>query len=175
MLQALNYRHLFMIRDPRAALSSQLTFILDSGKMPADHFLKEDFKEMSRADQLHFLLKGGYAKKAGVEIKSFAKVYRSMLPWREEPECLLIRFEDLIGEKGGGSRSGQRNAVRRIAAHLGISQDAAEAAFGKIYDPNARTFSSGKIDGWKTSMEPGLIHLLSEACEPLCREAGYEN
>jgi len=175
MLAESHCRHLFIIRDPRAVVASQLPFILNTGKMPASHFLKKDFQDMSQEDQLDFILNGGHAKKAGVRIKSFAEVYRSMLLWRDEPDTLFIRFEDLIGEKGGGSHEKQKNVVKRIASHLGKKPgEIKEAELKKIYDSTSRTFSTGKINGWKSSMNKKQLAILCDHCKPLCKEAGYE-
>ena len=175
IIKELNYSHFFIIRDPRAVVASQIPFILSAGeKMPGRHFLEDDFKDMSPADRLNFFLEGGDAKKAGVKIKSFQEVYRSMLLWKDDPNCLFIRFEELIGEKGGGTREQQNKIMKRISLHIGVPVE--KNTFiksDKIYDTDSRTFVSGRIDGWKTSMDKELRKVLCDYCEPLCREAGY--
>ena len=67
------------------------------------HFLEADFKSMSPMQRLIFVLEGGYAPQAAVTVQSFHDVYHSILAWRNQPNCLFIRFEDLVGEQGGGS------------------------------------------------------------------------
>ncbi|NEQ11468.1 MAG: sulfotransferase domain-containing protein [Moorea sp. SIO4E2] len=174
VLADLDYHHVFIIREPRSVVASSLPFILDTGKMPAKHFLENDFKQMSVEQRLDFILEGGYAPQAGVEIKSFAEVYRSMLAWRNEQNCLFLRFEDLVGEKGGGSLEQQIKVIKSIASHLGFPFDENIAAKSKeIYNPSSRTFRTGKIDGWKSSLDGKLVERLVEYCEPLCKEAGY--
>jgi hypothetical protein len=174
LLAEINYHHVFIIRDPRAVVASSIPFFLDTGKMPGRHFLEEDFKSLSASDRLNFILEGGYAKNAGVEIKSFAEVYRSMLAWRHEPGCLFLHFEDLVGEAGGGSSEKQKEVMKKIALSLGISfDDKIEAKLKEIYNPDSRTFRTGKVDGWKNSLEPEIIDGLIEYCQPLCQEAGY--
>jgi hypothetical protein len=98
-----------------------------------------------------------------------------MIAWQNEPNCLFVRFEDLIGEKGGGSDERQTDTIKRIASYLGIPCDRnIDGKIKAIYDPSARTFRSGKIDGWKTSLDGESIELLNKYCQPLCQEAGYE-
>lgn len=176
VLADLDYHHVFIIREPSAVVASTLPFILDTGKkMPSRHFLEDDFKQMSMTQRLNFILEGGYAPLAGVKIKSLAEVYRSMLAWRNEPNCLFVHFEDLIGEKGGGSQEKQKQILESIALHLGIPFD--EKISGRspeIYNPNARTFRIGKIDGWKSSLDTKSIERLTSYCQPLRQEAGYE-
>lgn len=142
--------------------------------MPGRHFLEEDLKPLSETERFNFILEGGWAKKAGVKINSFAEVYRSMLAWRDEPGCLFLRFEDLVGEAGGGSSEKQKEVMKKIALHLGVSFDhKIQAKLKEIYNPDARTFRKGKIDAWKNSFDAELVKRLTEYCEPLCLEAGY--
>ncbi|MCP4104144.1 MAG: sulfotransferase [Desulfobacteraceae bacterium] len=175
VLAELNYRHVFIIRDPRAVLPSLLSFILNTRGLAQSHYLEPDFKPMSPTQRMNFILEGGYARLAGVEVKSFAQVYRSMLAWQNDPDCLVVHFEDLIGEQGGGSAAKQEAALRKIADHLGLPFDTHKAAEAeKIYNPSAPTFRIGQIDSWKHSMEPEAVKRVSEYCEPLCQEAGYD-
>lgn len=174
VLREINYHHVFIIRDPRAVIASSLPFFLDTGKMPGQHFLEEDLKPLSEKERFNFILEGGFAEKAGVKIKSFAEVYRSMLAWREEPGCLFLHFEDLVGEAGRGSNEKQKDVIKKIASHLGVSfDDKIQEKLKGIYNPDSRTFRKGKIDAWKNSFDAELVKRLIEYCEPLCLEAGY--
>jgi len=175
LLKSLNYYHLFIIRDPRAVLASLLSFILDARGMPKKHFLEADFKRLSSRQRLSLILDGGYAEQANVKVVPFCDIFRSMLAWKTEPDCLVLHFEDLIGEKGGGTTHQQKEAVQQIASQLGETFDRQVAAkLEKIYNPAARTFRTGSIDSWKHSLEPDDIERVNEYCQPLCKEAGYQ-
>ncbi|MCP4349104.1 MAG: sulfotransferase domain-containing protein [Desulfobacterales bacterium] len=175
VLKELNYRHVFIIRNPQAVIASLLSFILDPRGMPKRHFLEPDFRDMALEHRLNFILEGGYSPRAGVAVKSFAEVYRTMLTWRNEPDCLVLQFEELVGEQGSGSAEKQTIAVKKIAAHLGHPFDNRIAeGLKEIYNPSAPTFRIGQIDSWKRSMNPEAVNRVSEYCEPLCREAGYD-
>ncbi|HHB93163.1 MAG TPA: sulfotransferase [Thioploca sp.] len=175
IITRLNYRHLVIIRDPRAVVASLIPFILNAQSSGmGTHFLYDDFKSMSITQQLHFILEGGHASKANVEVTDFIDVYRSILAWRNDPNCLLIRFEDLIGEQGGGSVSKQKNVVKELATYLNIDFDSKIAAkLNQIYNPSSRTFRIGKIGSWKDSMDAENIEYLIEYCTKICNEAGY--
>jgi hypothetical protein len=170
LLSELHFRHIAIIRDPRAVVASLLAFILDTRGMPKPHFLEADFKIRSSKEQLDLLLKGGYAEQAGLQIQSFADVYRAMLAWQHDPDCLLVRFEDLIGYQGGGNNEQQQLVMAQIAQYLGRP---VTAPMPTVYSATARTFRQGKIDGWKDSLDVGLVDYLAGYCEPLCCEAGY--
>lgn len=176
VLAELNYRHLFIIRDPRAVLPSLLSFILNPQGMPKRHFLEVDLSEMSLPQRLDFILEGGYAPKADVMIKDFAQVYRSMLKWSDDPNCLAVRFEDLIGEQGCGSQDKQREVVEKMADYLQRPfNDAVISGLAHIYNPSAPTFRIGQVDSWKSTLSPEIIERLISYCEPLWQEAGYKN
>lgn len=174
LLAELGYRHVFILRDPRAVAVSLLAFILDSGKMPHRHFLEADLKDLPAARRLEFLLGGGWAPHAGLTIPAFTELYRSMLGWREDAGCLCLRYEDLVGEAGGGSAPAQRAAFAQLAAHLGLDEEEANAARAtEIYNPEARTFRTGHIDGWRRQLDAADLARLEAVCTPLRRSLGY--
>ncbi|MDD5033387.1 MAG: hypothetical protein PHE55_01400 [Methylococcaceae bacterium] len=168
LLRGLGYRHLCIIRDPRAVAVSLLAFILDSRGMPKPHFLRADFQELSPSQRLDFLLEGGLAPHAGVETQGLTAIYHGMWGWHQDPDCLMVRFEDLVGVQGGGSEQAQQALMARIAAHL--EQPMPDSA---IYDPQSRTFRRGQIEGWKESLPAESLQRLENYCAPLCKMAGY--
>lgn len=174
LLADLNVRHLFIIRDPRAVIVSLRSFILDTRGMPRPHFLQEDFNEMSPTQRLDMLLEGGYAPRAGVHVTPFADVYRTMLAWHNDPNCLLLHFEELVGPQGGGTIAQQRTAIERIAEHLGRSGGDVTDQLDAVFDTSSRTFRTGQIDGWQREVDTADLARLDAYCAPLCQLAGYE-
>jgi len=172
ILKSLNYKQIFIIRDPRAVVTSLLSFILDTKGMPEPHFLEEDFRAMTLEQRLSFLLDGGFAAKAGVEIKGFTETYRAMLAWQNDPNCLFVRFEDLIGSRGGGNDQKQEIVIQKITKHLDIPLNR-KNAMQEVYNPSSRTFRMGKIDSWKQSFDGLDLQRLTDYCQLICREAGY--
>jgi hypothetical protein len=169
LLTELQIAHVAIIRDPRAVVASLLNFVLDTRGMPNPHFLEADFKKRSRLEQLDLILTGGYAAEADLQIQNFAQVYRAMLAWQNEPNCLLLRFEDLIGEQGGGSEQRQQQVMAKMAQHLNCPI----TPMPTVYSTTARTFRQGKIDSWKENLDAAVLDYLTDYCQPLCDEAGY--
>lgn len=93
----------------------------------------------------------GHLLADGIRSKSWGEHAEGFLPWFDDDACLVIRFEDLIGESGGGSRSRQLQAISSIAAHLGVSLD--EESLAKIADnafsTRSRTYRKGQIGDWQ--------------------------
>ena len=174
ILDALNYHHLVIIRDPRAVIASLIPFVINAKNTAfATHFLENDFLKMTLEQRFDFILEGGYAEQADLKIKDFNQVYRSFYQWNQHSNCLLLRFEDLIGEQGGGQKDLQHEALTRISNYLEIELDDLPFQSKKLFDPNVRTFRIGKIDSWKQTLTPSLVEKLTHYCEPLCKELGY--
>lgn len=174
ILEELDMAHLFIIRDPRAVIVSLLSFIMDTKGMPCPHFLQEDFNEMSPQQRLDLILEGGYAPKADEHVTAFADVYQTMFGWHNDPRCLVVRFEELVGPQGGGTFAQQQAMGQQIAAHINMSfgNNIADR-FEEIYNPASRTFREGKIGGWEDELDAASIAKITRYCEPLCQAAGY--
>jgi hypothetical protein len=73
------------------------------------------------------------------------------LRWVNDEKCLVIKFEDLIGEQGGGSTKKQIETVNKILKH--IDQDVDPIEVNKmsqfIFNRGSRTFHKGVIGQWK--------------------------
>ncbi|MFK5970139.1 MAG: hypothetical protein QM487_08500 [Candidatus Marithrix sp.] len=162
----LDYRQILIIRDPRALIAA---IIFDPSVTP--RFLTNDFEAMSLSQRLTFMLNGGYAPKAKVTIKSFAEIYRSILAWQNDSNCLLIRFENLVDAPNGGQI--EQQVVKNIASYLNLD-NIPTTRLTEIADPNAKTFKIDQIDKWKSIIESVSLERIMEYCEPLCQEAGYQ-
>jgi hypothetical protein len=86
---------------------------------------------------------------------------------------LKVRFEDLVGGKGGGSNDLQIEQVRRLQAHLGIS-GSAEAIAAEAFDSATRTFSKGRAHRWKEEFSAANIAAFEEKYGQLVRAFGYQ-
>lgn len=168
-------RHVFIIRDPRAVLASLLSFILDTKGMPKPHFLEADFRQLNAQQRLDLLLEGGYAPQAGVQVAAFRDIFHKMLAWQQDPQCLVVKFEDLVGEQGGGTQARQAACFERIATHVGRALDTElMGRFSQIYSTKSRTFRQGSIAGWQQSLDAASVERVRVYCQPLCDLAAYE-
>lgn len=169
------FKHIFIIRDPRAVVASLIAFILDTKFEGNHHFLQQDLQALPQPQRLRFILEGGYASYAKVNIQPFINFCNEMFLWKEDPNCLFLKFEDLVGEKGGGDNHKQEQAMNQISSFLSIDQHYAKDKLSSVYDPNSPTFRVGKIDSWKTAMKTEEIEYLEEYSHDLCCQMGYKN
>lgn len=89
----------------------------------------------------------------------------------------LSRFEDLVGEKGGGNRETQIRAISDLALFLGIEKTREEIEF--IADhlfgrQGSRTFDKGQIGRWREYFSPRHEELFVERYSSLMEELGYK-
>ena len=72
--------------------------------------------------------------------------YKNMLLWDREENSLLVRYEDLVGEAGGGSKDAQKKAIQSILNFLQIKQsDSRISGIIKQCYGVGPTFREGKI------------------------------
>ena len=76
--------------------------------------------------------------------------YRRMADWQAHPFVLTIRFEDLVGTRGGGSDARSSECLEQIADHIavplsaGSKQHVLDNLFG-----DTKTFRKGQIGTWR--------------------------
>lgn len=157
-------KHLLIVRDPRDVLVSFLHFVVRP-----EHRLSRDFLPLQADERLHLALDGGVGPRSGQHIEGLAASFAAILAWRREPGVLLLRFEDLIGERGHGSIEAQRRAVQAICQALALDADAAlvDRVCQQAFDVHAETFRRGKIGSWQDELTPDQLAVCEARFAPL--------
>lgn len=68
------------------------------------------------------------------------------LPWVDFGNVASVSFEELVGERGGGSRQAQEDLVWSLMLKLQVPGDPTTYA-AKAFNPDSPTFHAGKIGG----------------------------
>lgn len=85
---------------------------------------------------------------------SFPGVVEDMVRWNgwiEDPRNVVVRFEDLVGARGGSTTGRQEAAVRRIGAHIGWGDVELEACLATLRQGDgteSHTYRQGRIGAW---------------------------
>jgi hypothetical protein len=167
-LTDLNYRHIVILRDPRALL---LALVFHTEVMP--RFLATDFALMTPLQQVEKMWNGGHLARAGLTLQPFATVYRSLLAWRDLPNTILIRFEDLVPQQFGGSIAQQNQVLAQLAEFL--NQDIAlPTQDNQITDATANTFSLSQRATWANQVDAQAVGYVEQQCASLAQDAGYD-
>ncbi len=91
---------------------------------------------------------------------------------------MLVKFENLIGPKGGGSYEQQLKTIMKISQHLGIplSLQKIQTVIADLFG-GTWTFREGQIGGWKKYFTPEIKKAFKQ--DPrliqLLIDLGYEN
>ncbi len=168
-------RHLLMIRDPRAIAWSNIKYITqDRG-----HRLHSYYKEKLKNDEERLMatLNGipGELLEDGVPSLALIEHVNGYLSWAEDDNCFLVRFEELVGTRGGGSDDIQRWTVESVTAFLGMPKNELliERVCNRIYSTNSRTYRQGRIDHWRQEMPIHLQQICNDRLAGAIEALGY--
>ncbi len=93
----------------------------------------------------------------GIPKPAIAKRYfRMMTRWVSDKRALTLRFEDLVGPRGGGLFSDQLAIGLQLSAFLDLEIDTANLTrvFADSFRPGIALFRKGQIGSWQEEMAP---------------------
>lgn len=175
LLDALDYRTLFIIRDPRDVVVSSSIYMASLERHIMHGRYAEDFK--TPEERIMATITGFPADDRGRGAESIGQKVDRYLPWLTSSSVHSCRFETLIGPAGGGTAEGQQREIEGIARHIGRSPtpQQIEGLAHRTWSPKSPTFRKGRIGDWRN-------HFTDEHKEAFKRVAGqhlialgYEN
>lgn len=139
----------FICRDPRDALLSMLNFART--KQTPRH-VSDMLAPLSDEDALLFLLEGGG------RLVPFADYFDAYHGWLSAPGVEVLRFEDVVGVRGGGDDQRQQRACLALGALAGLAAEDSRIARAreKTFNVQAGTFFRGQVGAWKEGL-PQLV------------------
>jgi hypothetical protein len=156
LLEREGVKALFVVRDPRDIVVSLAHYIGARG----DHPLHSAYAGRDVRARIELAILGdSEARPPAPSIESLLAGFAGWL----ESGALVVRFEDLVGERGGGDAGAQARTVDAVYAHLGLESSPELAA--RTFSDLSPTFRKGSIGQWREHFDPELEALLE-------REAG---
>ena len=163
-------RAVCILRDPRDVAVSQMYHI----KQRKEHFAHEAFLKLpSDHERLLHSIRGG--ELGGRRLQSLDERYRQFLGWQDDDNTMVVKFEDLVGPRGGGNAEAQRRTVERVVRHVDLEPDermmrtVEENIFGV-----SKTFRKGQIGDWRSEFSEEHTQAAREVAGPLLVKLGYE-
>jgi hypothetical protein len=174
LLDRLEYASLFCLRDPRDIVVSQVNYVTGL----AGHDLHRRYTQALHSfdERLMASITGFAADEYGRGLEPIGTRVERYVPWLSEPRTLVVRFEQLVGPAGGGSQEAQREAVRRVAGHVGRSlvPERLDEVCEHVWSAKSSTFHSGRTGGWRERFRPEHIEAFKRVCGQTLVELGYE-
>jgi hypothetical protein len=95
--------------------------------------------------------------------------------WVSDKRAFVLRFEDVIGPRGGGAFSRQVATSMELRDFLGLTLDnaALARAFTCSFNTGVALFRKGQIGSWRTEMHPNTAELIRLMFGALMRAWGY--
>lgn len=140
------YKKILIIRDPRDVMVSFMHHLLTKKAwIRRSGFDYEKFALLSADEQLATTLL------FPDEFRNPKTCFKYAALWMQDPSVLVCRFEDLVGEKGGGSAEKQLETLQKLATYLGypLSDQELHSLAAQLFG-GTWTFRQGKIGTWKT-------------------------
>jgi hypothetical protein len=166
MLRGSDVRSIFVTRDPRDILVSRLHYIKGLKRHPLHAFVAGLPSDQER---LRVLVEG---RSGSPFIRPMAEALSGFLAWTTDPAVLTVRFEDLVGERGGGTREAKAAALAGICRHCELPADRLEA-FAASAPKATPTLRAGKANAWRGAIPPEVAALIHARCGPQIAAMGY--
>jgi len=166
---------LFNYRDPRDVCVSTLDFY-DWRCKPSAYqeveFLREAYRNCfrTRGELLTSIIKADPFSTSPFDLNWYYRS-RSLL---FHPKVQNIRFEDLVGSKGGGDDELQRETIANVCCYLGLQDPDLDFLAENVYWKDAKTFNRGTIGRWKREFEDAHIELFNSLHSDLLAQYGYK-
>lgn len=137
---------IFTIRDLRDVVVSRAYYHANTLTSHKAYKLFNKFEKQS--DRISLSIRGAFDS----DLHPLDYMLAGYLPWLSDPNCLVVRFEDLVGLSGGGSEEKQRETTRAIIEFIGRDVDSAtiDGIVNRLFSRNTPTFRKGKIGSWRS-------------------------
>ncbi len=174
-------KRFFIYRDLRDVTVSHARWVLKEPRI----FLHNIYKQLPSFDeQLMSTIQGvplGTPLGSNLSQPNIGQDFSRWLGWLQDAETLAIRFEDLVGERGGGDEDKRIYIISKILDHLEInlSQAEIESRFSsEAMDPSeSHTFvkgGKGQIGNWKNYFNEQHKEEFKKVAGDLLVRLGYE-
>ncbi|QUY44829.1 sulfotransferase domain-containing protein [Acaryochloris marina] len=181
ILKDFNCKTLFIYRDLRDVAVSHARWVTNEERIFLHNFyIAEDTFDQ----QLMYSIKGvpiGSPFSSNASQPDIGSDFRRWSGWITDPGTLSIKFEDLVGERGGGSEDKRLLRIEQILDHLSISiptRKVKDQFASYVLNPNdSHTFQKGgkgSIGGWKTYFTENHKTEFKKVAGELLIHLGYE-
>ncbi len=178
LLRRREYRRFFIYRDPRDVSLSHARW----ATREEEYFLWPMYRHGMNSDAQRLMasivgLPAGTPLGSNFSLPNVAQGFRQYQGWIEDSDTLAVRFEDLVGSRGGGDDQVRYTTIERILKHAGVAMSRAEIVdcFSvETLDPTrSPTFRQGRVGAWKEAFMDEHRVAFQSIAGSLLAELGY--
>lgn len=180
-LETFGCKTLFIYRDLRDVAVSHARWVTKEERI----FLHDVYKSYPNFDtQLMGSIKGvplGSPFSSNVSQPNIGADFSRWKGWIDDPNVYAVKFEDLVGARGGGSEEKRLDNVAGILDHLGVNlsseQIKAQFASYALNPEESHTFKKGgkgSIGGWKDLFKSKHKEAFKQVAGQTLIDLGYE-
>lgn len=157
----------FVYRDPRDLIVSMIFYAKGLRRHALHSFMnaRED-----QFDQVKAIVDG---RSADPLINSMRKALPGYLGFLEDERVCAVSFEDLVGERGGGTFEKKYDALRRVARHCDLPTDTLKAQAEGAAKATA-TLRKGKANAWGEVLSPKSLQYIEQELGESIQRLGYQ-
>lgn len=161
-----------IIRDPRAIALSHVYYVSKEKEHPLNDYYNRVLKTFD--ERLEFSVTGGFAG-GGLYLESLGERSRGIHGWVCCGDVLTVKFEDLVGEQGGGTRGRQYTAICNVLEFIGLEGEDSliRRCQDELFGDRGRTFRSGRVDEWRQAFSSKQLQLCDELAGDMIDVWGY--
>ena len=162
---------LTILRDPRAVVLSGTHYVLTATQLRDRDRALELFPDEESI--LRAMVRGHGRPGEEFYFPEIGERYRAYALWADSAAGLTVKFEDLVGDRGGGDAGVQVERVADVMRHLGKDPGGASEVADRLFSTRAITFRSGRIDSWRDDMPAEIAAEIAERCSDSMARLGY--
>lgn len=144
LLEDHGFRTIVVVRDPRDVLLSQVYYIANSSA----HFLYPAYRDLSVSSRIGLALRGGSI--CGYDVAPFELLLERIDAWFRRSNAVMLKFEDMVGERGGGAVEAQDRTLSLLEDLTGRHFDR-EVIRLELYG-KSHTFRKGRVGSAETEL-----------------------
>jgi hypothetical protein len=175
LIKELRFKHILLLRDPRDIAVSHAFYMMQDTLHQHHRYYAETLK--SDEERLMASIRG-FREGDGVEkpLLPIGELYGAFLPWMDDPSTLVVRYEDMLGPRGGGDAEKQLDEIERIGGFVErpLDREGAQLIARKMYGKGSLTFRRGKAGDWQNHFTEAHKHAFKEVAGDLLIRLGYE-
>ena len=168
----LGFKHILLLRDPRDVAVSHSYHMLQDTLHQHHRYYIDTLQ--SNEERLMASIRG-FEDGPGRRLPSIGQVLSRYLPWLDHPSTMVVRFEDLVGPRGGGDPGKQLDEIERISGFVGrsLNREGAQQIARKMYAKGSLTFRKGQTGDWQNHFTAVHRAAFEETAGDLLVRLGY--